>query len=203
MNVSMFEWIKESVGIQQAARTYGHEPNWKGYIKCPFHRGGNERTPSMILKPRYFKCYACGKFGTVIDFVMELFNLTREDACIRLNEDFHLGLDLSASSPESKKAIEQRREDEELRKAFFVWENKAYTTLTDYYRELRADMWAYRPNNTAMLICKRYADAARKIDCIEYLVDCLLYGELKDKIQFYKDYRGEIARYENRRNRTA
>ena len=40
-------------------------------LKCPFHKGGRERTPSFVLysQSNTFYCFGCGRSGTVIDFV--------------------------------------------------------------------------------------------------------------------------------------
>lgn len=40
-------------------------------LRCPFHKGGRERTPSFVLysQSNTFYCFGCGKSGTVIDFV--------------------------------------------------------------------------------------------------------------------------------------
>lgn len=41
------------------------------YGKCPFHAGGQERTPSFYIFPNnHFKCFGCSVHGTAIDFVM-------------------------------------------------------------------------------------------------------------------------------------
>lgn len=40
------------------------------YMLCPFHR---EKTPSCVVsstRPRYFKCYGCGKCGGVRELTM-------------------------------------------------------------------------------------------------------------------------------------
>lgn len=46
---------------------------------CPFH---NEKTPSFIVSPdrQTFKCFGCGKGGSVIDFIMEYEHLEFPEA---------------------------------------------------------------------------------------------------------------------------
>ena len=46
---------------------------------CPFH---NERTPSFAVNPsgQFYHCFGCGKGGGVINFIMEIENLSYPDA---------------------------------------------------------------------------------------------------------------------------
>jgi hypothetical protein len=37
----------------------GREPDRHGYFQCPFHGGGNERTPSLKVKDVVWSCFAC------------------------------------------------------------------------------------------------------------------------------------------------
>jgi hypothetical protein len=85
--------IRSAVSVLDAARFYGYEPNRAGFICCPFH---SEKTPSMKLYRRRYKCFGCGESGDVIDFVSRILSLPFRDAVARLNTDFRLGIDLSA-----------------------------------------------------------------------------------------------------------
>lgn len=52
------------------SRAYGNR-----YVACcPFHKGGEEKTPSFMIFPRgNYNCFGCGKKGNnAIDFIMEL-----------------------------------------------------------------------------------------------------------------------------------
>jgi len=53
---------------------------WWG--RCPFHAGGQEKTPSFKVDPdlKMYHCFGCGKGGSVIGFVMEIENLTYPEA---------------------------------------------------------------------------------------------------------------------------
>jgi len=52
------------------SRTYGNRYT----ACCPFHKNGNENTPSFMIFPRgNYNCFGCGKKGNnAIDFIMEL-----------------------------------------------------------------------------------------------------------------------------------
>ncbi|MDR2596672.1 MAG: DNA primase [Treponema sp.] len=53
---------------------------WWG--RCPFHAGGQEKTPSFKVDPdlKTYHCFGCNKGGSVIGFVMEIENLTYPEA---------------------------------------------------------------------------------------------------------------------------
>jgi len=53
---------------------------WWG--RCPFHAGGQEKTPSFKVDPdlKMYHCFGCGKGGSVISFVMEMDKLTFPEA---------------------------------------------------------------------------------------------------------------------------
>ena len=53
---------------------------WWG--RCPFHGGGQEKTPSFKVDPdtKMYYCFGCNKGGNVIGFLMEMENLTYPQA---------------------------------------------------------------------------------------------------------------------------
>jgi len=53
---------------------------WWG--RCPFHGGGQEKTPSFKVDPdlKMYHCFGCGKGGSVIGFVMEMDKLSYPEA---------------------------------------------------------------------------------------------------------------------------
>ena len=109
--------ITERVSMFDALNLYGFKPNRAGFICCPFH---NEKTPSLKIYAdgRKFKCFGCGEGGSVIDFVMKLFNLPLKQAIARIDYDFNLNLvrtrPLSVS--ERRKIKRERLEREKQRK---------------------------------------------------------------------------------------
>ena len=105
--------IRSRISADYVARHYGFEPNRSGFIKCPFHQG--DHTGSLKLYPGTggFHCFGCGAHGSVIDFVMKLFDLSFPQAVVRLSSDFNLGL--TAHRPtkqEASKILEERRKKE-------------------------------------------------------------------------------------------
>ncbi|MDR0302386.1 MAG: DNA primase [Treponema sp.] len=53
---------------------------WWG--RCPFHAGGQEKTPSFKVDPdiKMYHCFGCGKGGSVISFIMEMEKITYPEA---------------------------------------------------------------------------------------------------------------------------
>jgi len=53
---------------------------WWG--KCPFHAGGQEKTPSFKVDPdlKMYHCFGCNKGGSIISFVMEMENISYPEA---------------------------------------------------------------------------------------------------------------------------
>jgi DNA primase len=80
--------LKSQVDIVEVVREYVPRLKKLGASYkacCPFH---NEKTPSFNVHGdrQFFKCFGCGKGGTVIDFVMEMDGLTFWEACKQLAE---------------------------------------------------------------------------------------------------------------------
>lgn len=101
--------VKEALTMDQVVRRYGFEPGRAGFIKCPFH---HERTASLKIYRgnKGWHCFGCGKGGSVIDFVMELYGISFPQAVVRLNSDFGLGLTGQRPDPATRsKALEERR----------------------------------------------------------------------------------------------
>ena len=66
--------------VQDYVRLEKKGGRWWG--RCPFHAGGQEKTPSFKVDPDYktYHCFGCGKGGGVISFVMEMDKLTFPEA---------------------------------------------------------------------------------------------------------------------------
>lgn len=133
MGVDVFQDARRLVSTRSAAEYYGFTANRAGYICCPFH---NERTPSLKLFPDGgWKCFGCGRGGSSIDFVMELFGLPLLEAVRKMNMDFNLALPLDKPPSEAQQeAAWHRREIMDIRKMFDSWREKMLLQLTTAYR---------------------------------------------------------------------
>jgi DNA primase len=108
--------IRESLSMKQVAGYYGFIPDRSGFISCPFHA---EKTASCKVYEgsRGFSCFGCGKHGSVLDFVMNLFEINFSQALLRLNNDF--GLNLTSERPDNKSIKEYKKKQREKQKHEF------------------------------------------------------------------------------------
>ena len=84
--------IKQTLSMTEVAERYGFSPNRAGFIRCPFHAGDNNASLKIYPgKGGGFFCFGCQTSGSVIDFVMRVFECSFSDAMKRLNSDFDLG----------------------------------------------------------------------------------------------------------------
>lgn len=107
------EEIKASILLPEVLSRYGLRADRRGFLCCPFHE---EKTPSLKLygEGRRWKCFGCGRGGTVIDFVMEWHRISFSQAVARIQNDFGLFFTKTdVPGKESLKQLEKRRETQQ------------------------------------------------------------------------------------------
>ena len=166
--MSVFDAVKQSVTVRQAAELYGIHVNSHGMAVCPFHQ---DRNPSMKVDERYY-CFGCQATGDVIDFTAKLFDLKPKDAAEKLAADFGIPEKQLAAPPKgAPKRIaiaEQLARQKEIR---------VENVLADYYRTLRCWFSDYAPRVPNDEIDQRFVEACQKLDYVEYLLDELVAGD--------------------------
>lgn len=162
--------IKQALTAREVFEQYGFRPNQAGFIQCPFHEGDHHGSLKVYDGPRGWHCFGCGAGGSVIDFAMRLFDLNFKDACLRLNEDFHLGLsDQKPSKAELSKLAEMRRQKE----------RKAAEAEARYRRVAREHLYwmeckkFFAPigDSAASELHPLYAEAIKRLPALEYWLD--------------------------------
>ena len=63
--MSIYETVKGSINLREAAERYGVESNHSGMALCPFH---NDHHPSLLLEDDHYYCFACGEHGDMVTF---------------------------------------------------------------------------------------------------------------------------------------
>ena len=81
--------ICDSVKLRDVMEFYGVRFNSRGFAMCPFHK---EKTASLSIRNEKYKCFGCGAYGSVIDFVMQYHGLKFTQAMVKIDSDWHLGL---------------------------------------------------------------------------------------------------------------
>lgn len=110
--------IKAAVSALDVCERYGIEVNRAGFARCPFHAGGNERTPSMRVwrGDRGWHCYGCGRGGDSISLAQGILGISFSEAIRRLDSDFNLGLNIGVGRLSRNKQIKANKELWERRK---------------------------------------------------------------------------------------
>lgn len=166
----MAEEIKARLTMQEVVEYYGFQVGRSGFIKCPFHQG--DHTASLKVYPGSggWHCFGCNAGGTVIDFVMRLFNLNFKQAVLRLNADFRLGLTSSKPDRAARSgALEARREEQ--RKKDQAEENFRYmASECHYWKDV---LEAFQPvrQGDAIWYHPLYVEAVKRLPYIEYWLD--------------------------------
>lgn len=109
--------IKSNLTMLAVAEKYGYEPNRAGFIHCPFH---SDKTPSIKLYNeigRGFYCFGCGAGGSVIDFVMRLFDISFQQALARIAFDFGINIDCPKPTGRELDELHRRQAQQALEQA--------------------------------------------------------------------------------------
>lgn len=191
MGESVFEVVKQSVTVREAAELYGIEVKRGGMACCPFH---DDRHPSLKLNEDYFYCFGCGATGDVTDFTARLYDLSPKEAAEKLAQDFGLAYDSKA--PIRRNYVRQKSEVQ-LRK-----ENQehAWRVLADYYHLLRKWEADYSPRTPDEDPHPRFLEAIQKKDYMAYLLDIFLDSSTEEQDQWIAEHTAELAAIERRVN---
>mgnify|MGYP000873908219 CR=1 FL=1 len=157
--------IKRQLSMDEVVRYYGFVPNGGGYIACPYHK---EKTPSLKVyaEPgRGWHCYGCNEGGSVIDFVMALFNIPFTAAVVRLNADFHLGL--TNDDPDPRELERLKAERLSAQKADARREAE-YMAKTYEYRRLWNAKLHKAPKSPDEPFHPEYIEACKKLDALDW-----------------------------------
>ena len=189
MAESVFEAVKQSVTVREAAQIYGIEVNRSGMACCPFH---DDKNPSMKLNEEYFYCFGCGATGDVIDFTARLYNLSPKEAAEKLAQDFGLAYDSQA--PPRRRYIRQKSEAQKFKED----RDHAFRVLADYFHLLRKWETDYSPKTPEENPHPRFMEAIQKKDYTGYLLDFFLEDGLEEQKLWIAEHQSEIANLERR-----
>ena len=139
---------------------------------CPFHL---DCCPSLKLNSDFYYCFGCGASGDVIDFVAQLYDLSKPDAAEKLAADFGI---ISDSYPETKTkpCLSMRQE-----------EGQTYLRLLEQRRRLRTKL------KTLPLLEQdlQLADLCRELEKTECMLDTLAVGDARDRLRVVSKLRSD------------
>ena len=186
---NVFEAVKQSVTVREAAEIYGIQVNRNGMACCPFH---DDRHPSMKLNEEYFYCFGCGANGDVIGLTSRLYNLSPKEAAEKLAQDF--GLSYDSQAPPRRQYVRQKSEAQKFREE----RDRSFRVLADYYHLLRKWETAYAPKTPEEHLHPRYMEAIHKKDYVGYLLDCFLEDNPEEQKLWIAEHQSKIAALERR-----
>ena len=189
MAESVFETVKQSITVREAAQMYGIEVNRSGMACCPFH---DDKNPSMKLNEEYFYCFGCGATGDVIDFTARLYNLSPKEAAEKLAQDFGLAYDSQA--PPRRRHVRQKSEAQKFKED----RDHAFRVLADYFHLLRKWETDYTPKTPEENPHPRFMEAIQKKDYVGYLLDFFLEDTPDEQRLWIAEHQSEIANLERR-----
>lgn len=193
--MGLFDEVKESVTVRQAAERYGFKITKSGLISCIFH---SDKTPSMKVDRRYY-CFGCGATGDVIDFAAQLFGISLKEAALKLADDFGIQISRAGRKKmQKRKEISKRKPEENLVES----EEKEYIVCVratlDYRGVLREWKKEFAPKSPEDEWDERFVEALKYLSIVEYYLDLLLFGEEEEKAQAVERIGKEVEKIDRR-----
>ena len=164
--------IKSRVSMPEMMVRYGFELDRSGFCKCPLH---GEKTGSFKAYSgnRGFYCFGCGAHGSVIDFVMQYFGLTFQDAIVKINTDFSLGFPIGERiSLRKRREMEHRqreRQEERNREQMELERLEGeYWSAFDVWKKYDTNKREYAPKSPSEDFHPLFVEAVKNIDRAAY-----------------------------------
>ncbi len=162
--------IKRTLPAWDVFEHYGFRPNRSGFIQCPFHQGDRHGSLKVYDGDRGWHCFGCGAGGSVIDFVMRLFDLDFKGACLRLNEDFHLGLSSQRPTRAELSALVRARREAEAKKEAEAKEIRKKCEEHRYWWDIKKNFEPKTPEELSVAH-PLYVEACKRLPRLEEWLD--------------------------------
>ena len=161
--------IKERLTALEVVEFYGFHPDRSGFVQCPFHQGDRHASLKVYSGNKTgWHCFGCGAGGSVIDFVMKLFDIDFRQACVRLNMDFSLGLTGERLTHAERSALLQARRREAERREAFEQEYREKAAEHRYWWEV---FKYFAPAPGDRVLHPLYMEALVRQPILEYWLD--------------------------------
>jgi hypothetical protein len=181
--MDLFENVKETVPIVNAAEVLGFHVHSGGYINCPLH---TDHTPSLKLYPDHFYCYSCNTHGDVIDLARITLRCSPLEAVQYLADVF--GISSGSAIPVD---LQARFQNEKERRITDWNASKAKASITRKLLDILCFIkyWQkeHSPMDIATDIDALYAESLNLECSVTYLCDLMRSGEPADQELFMKN----------------
>lgn len=183
--------IKTSITAQQVAEMYGLPFDRAGWARCPLH---SDRRPSLRLYDgtKGWHCFQCGAGGSVIDLVMTLKGITCDQAMVRLDSDFRLGVIGRKPTP-YQRALEaqqerQRQRQQAVDRVALALAESEYDTAFRLWLLLQHMIDQNRPRDPAQEISPLWAYAQQHINAAYDTVQ-----RAEDRVRMWKNQQNQMC----------
>ena len=163
---NVFETVKQSITVREAAERYGIEVNRSGMACCPFH---DDKNPSMKLNEEYFYCFGCGATGDVIDLTARALQPVPQRGRREAGAGFWP--DYDSQAPPRRRYVRQKPEAQKFKEDRRPCLSRV---LADYFHLLRKWETDYTPKTPEENPHPRFMEAIQKKDYVGYLLDFFL-----------------------------
>ena len=98
--------------VQDYVRLEKKGGRWWG--RCPFHAGGQEKTPSFTVDPdrKMYHCFGCGAGGGIIGFVMEMDKISYPEAIKFLAKKLGVALAYDDAGPAPEESPDEKLKED-------------------------------------------------------------------------------------------
>ena len=173
-NKNVSHMIIQSVSMKDVISMYVPDVHpRRNRIPCPIHNGNHY---NLGFNDETFHCFVCHACGNVIHFTMYVFHLSFQEAILKLNCDFQLGLPIGRKptireqrdmARKIRYFKEKRAEQEAEKRAYEV----LYTQLWDQWIEYDKIIRSRAPASPNELPDPKWLEAICNIDYISYRID--------------------------------
>ena len=166
--MSIYQNVKQSISVPQAAAHYGIPVNRSGKCCCLFHL---DKHPSMKLNDGYYYCFGCQAKGDVISLTEKLFDLSPREAAQKLAADFGLAPSETLKQAAVKKSARRAEKDEREYVRSLLNKN------IDILRQMKENHALKTPDEPFHVL---FVEACKYLEFFQYVSDVLSFGHSAD-----------------------
>ena len=193
--MNIFEEVKRRLTMREAAERYGHTPNRKGFICCPFHE---EKTPSCKVDDNGFYCFGCGAHGDIIEFVRRLKGYTKPiEAAQELATLLGISIQNDWKPAKPSPVTPETVTPAQMRQHLQQWQQQTFRELLEARNELDEVLKSYKQGHED---ARFHAALAIRTE-IMYILDELAAPTEPELISIYEDKGRDINAFIAKRRR--